>query len=74
MSNRYESHPSGVTLGSRAYSSYEYLKLVEATGQIGFWMWNFVTGAQHWSPGMRRMFGFDDSPLDPSVEELMDLP
>jgi PAS domain-containing protein len=49
-------------------SSYEYLKLVEEKGQVGFWAWDFESGKQQWSLGMCRIVGFEPGCFEPTTD------
>ena len=57
----------------RAFSSYEFLKLIEEKGQVGFWAWDFATGAQNWSLGMYRIFGLEPGSVQPTTDAFMSL-
>jgi PAS domain S-box-containing protein len=60
--------PSG-----RAFSSYEFLKLIEEKGQVGFWAWDFATGAQNWSIGICRIFGLELGSVPATTDTFMGL-
>jgi PAS domain S-box-containing protein len=53
---------------ARGPSSYEYLKLIEEKGQVGFWTWDFTSGQQHWSLGMCRILGVDPRSFEPTTD------
>ena len=42
-----------------AFSSREYLRLLETMGPTGNWGWAFATDMQVWSPGLYRLLGLD---------------
>ncbi|HEX2726355.1 MAG TPA: PAS domain-containing protein [Beijerinckiaceae bacterium] len=57
----------------RAFSSYEFLKLIEEKGQVGFWAWDFAAGTQNWSIGICRIFGLEPGSVQPTMDTFMGL-
>ncbi|WP_162501527.1 PAS domain-containing protein [Methylobacterium crusticola] len=44
-----------------AFSSGEFMRLLEGFGLTGTWGWRFRTGEQVWSPGLYRILGLPES-------------
>ncbi|HEV7438617.1 MAG TPA: PAS domain-containing protein [Methylobacterium sp.] len=59
------------TAASLAFSSREFLRLVESYGLTGSWGWTFATNAQVWSPGLYRLLGLEAGTIRPSYELLL---
>lgn len=44
---------------NRAVSSYEILKMIEADGNVGVWIWELDGNHLHWTSGLYRLLGLD---------------
>jgi hypothetical protein len=60
--------PSAASL---AFSSREFLRLVESYGLTGNWGWTFATNLHVWSPGLYRLLGLESDSVRPSYELLL---
>ncbi|HEV7438616.1 MAG TPA: PAS domain-containing protein [Methylobacterium sp.] len=56
-----------------AFSSREYLRLLETMGLTGNWGWAFATDMQVWSPGLYRLLGLDPTLVQPSYGLMLSL-
>ncbi|GJD48575.1 hypothetical protein OPKNFCMD_1297 [Methylobacterium crusticola] len=56
-----------------AFSSREFLRLLEGLGLTGNWGWTFATDAHVWSPGLYRLLGLDPGAVRPSYELFLSL-
>ncbi|WP_191970667.1 PAS domain-containing protein [Methylobacterium soli] len=56
-----------------AFSSQEFLRLIENYGLSGTWGWTFATNAQVWSPGLYRLLGLQPDSVRPSYALLLSL-
>ncbi|MDR7038877.1 MULTISPECIES: PAS domain-containing protein [Methylobacterium] len=66
--NRASIAPTGL-----AFSSREFLRLIESCGLTGTWGWTFATNEQVWSPGLYRILGLDPSRVRPSYDYFLSL-
>ncbi|WP_165937913.1 PAS domain-containing protein [Methylobacterium segetis] len=53
---------------SLAFSSREFLRMVESFGLSGNWGWNFTRKEYLWSSGLYRLFGIEDGSVRPDYE------
>ncbi|WP_191970010.1 PAS domain-containing protein [Methylobacterium planeticum] len=67
--------PNGVSLNRSglAFSSREFLRLIEDQGLTGNWGWTFDTNVQVWSAGLFRLLGLQASDMLPSYDLLLGL-
>jgi PAS domain S-box-containing protein len=56
-----------------AFSSREYLRLLETMGLTGNWGWAFAADMQVWSPGLYRLLGLDPTLVQPSYGLMLSL-
>lgn len=60
---RLQAEPASKTAAARFFSSRNYLKIIEDTGEVGFWSADLRGGNLDATPGLYRILG-----LDPSIE------
>ncbi|MEA1832236.1 PAS domain-containing protein [Methylobacterium durans] len=56
-----------------AFSSREFLRLIESCGLTGTWGWTFATNEQVWSPGLYRILGLQPDRVRPSYDLFLSL-
>ncbi|AWN52775.1 PAS domain-containing protein [Methylobacterium sp. 17Sr1-1] len=54
-----------------AFSSRDFLRLLEIRGLTGSWGWTFATDEHVWSPGLYRLLGLDLGAIRPSYANLL---
>lgn len=59
---------SSMSPPSLAFSSREFLRMVESFGLSGNWGWNFARKEYVWSSGLYRLFGIEDGSVRPDYE------
>ncbi|WP_336485565.1 PAS domain-containing protein [Methylobacterium nigriterrae] len=58
---------------SFAFSSREFLRLIESYGLTGNWGWTFATNEHVWSAGFYRLLGLEPRTVRPSYELFLGL-
>ena len=51
-----------------AFSSREFLRMIESFGLSGNWGWHFSRNEYVWSSGLYKIFGLDDGAIQPDYE------
>ncbi|WP_191970084.1 PAS domain-containing protein [Methylobacterium planeticum] len=51
-----------------AFSSREFLRMIESFGLSGNWGWHFARNEYIWSSGMYKLFGIEDGSVQPDYE------
>ncbi|WP_165937773.1 PAS domain-containing protein [Methylobacterium segetis] len=62
-----------VTASDLAFSSREFLRMIEEFGLTGHWGWTFATDEHVWSPGLFRLLGLEPGLVRPSYDLLLHL-
>ncbi|WP_336487671.1 PAS domain-containing protein [Methylobacterium nigriterrae] len=57
-----------INIPTLAFSSREFLRMIESFGLSGSWGWNFSRKEYVWSSGLYKLFGIEDGSVQPDYE------